>query len=444
MLFAEDPGLNLVDFICVAMLLRIRWQLLRADYSSALTVLLRYPVPKEPHGPITFIEDALLLRGDMSIRTGSQLVAKYTGRAPRSQRLSIHSPTPRSPARPPIRGPQGIGATSPLRFPSQLFQDSRIEDLIQGAAKGMYKQTERLGLQQAFREAVQGLQSGNSSPRRSTPTSRWSLDRGRDEGDLEDQLRARVRAVNRRNKELARLLQVAMGDLSGQICHFEEVRADQEAANSLALILAKLQYVQIYLEDASLPLAGSSSPVREEQSNKQDDRILVKDGREASPGASGNRGDSVGGHEKSFSAPSDLPLRRRSSSRTGGAVASTLSPTRRPKSKVAQDVNARTESPLRTSFQHPRPSLAESSLSWMLGGSPANAHFGSASPFSPEQERKGQERKTGPRGKSAFLFGDEKPEKADSEAHKLPPAKEDSEGFTLGTLKGGAHRSPRS
>lgn len=39
-LFAEDPGLDLVDMICVAMLLRIRWQRkLLATFQSILLLI---------------------------------------------------------------------------------------------------------------------------------------------------------------------------------------------------------------------------------------------------------------------------------------------------------------------------------------------------------------------------------------------------------------------
>ena len=431
-LFAEDPGLDLVDFVCVAMLLRIRWQLLRSDYSSALTILLRYPIPKEPHGPITFIEDAMYIRDNLSSQAGEHLISKYSGKTPKSRRASAHTRTPRSPHRTSQRGSQDLTGTSPLRFPGQIFQDSRIEDLIQGAAKGVYKQSERLGLNQAFRDAVQGLQSGSNSPRRPTPNLRWSLDRGRVVEDQEGQLRARITTIDYRNQELAKLLQAAMEDLSIQIDKSEEPENNKDRATALALILAKIQYVQIYLEDPSLPLGGSS-PTREESEpgrNRKTGQGAIDKIDEPSSEPANQPKDSSGGYDKSLSSPSDLPLRRGSMGRPSGAK-STPSPTRRPKPRTTQDSEGRTESPLRASFQQSRPSLAQSSFSWMLGNSPGNAPFGASSPFSPEQERKAVAR-----GKAGFLFGDQKQENASAEGSNSKAQREDSEGFTLGTLKG--------
>uniref|UniRef100_A0A093UUC2 TBC1 domain family member 5 n=1 Tax=Talaromyces marneffei PM1 TaxID=1077442 RepID=A0A093UUC2_TALMA len=60
LLFANGLRATLIDHICVAMLLRIRWQLLEVDYSSALTLLLRYPALND-HGPQTLVHDGLYL-----------------------------------------------------------------------------------------------------------------------------------------------------------------------------------------------------------------------------------------------------------------------------------------------------------------------------------------------------------------------------------------------
>ena len=380
------------------MLLRIRWQLLEADYSSALAVLLRYPAPTAPNGPVTFVEDAILIRDNVSIETGAQLISKYSGETPRS------IATPRSPTRAAKSGSEDLSA-SPLRFPGQIFQDSRFEEMISGAAKGMYRHTERLGLNQALRDAVQGLQSGSISPRR---TARWSLDKGRNVDD-DEKLKARIEKLQARSKDLGKLLQAAMEELSD---HIKQAESDAKAdPYALSLVLAKLQYVQIYLEDSSLPF-GSGSP-----SESQGDHSAEM----AAPS----------GHIKAVSTPSDVPTRR--ADQPSEASTKAPSPTRRPKSK------ARTESP--ASFQQSRPSLAESSYSWMLGDSPANSHFGASSPFSPEQKRKStakgseQERKAA-RGKAGFLFGDQSTAKAAAESSTVPMQEDDSEGFTMGTLKG--------
>lgn len=54
-LFAYDPTMELAPWICVAMLIRIRNELIPADYSGQLTALLRYPSP-----PIMTLADGAL------------------------------------------------------------------------------------------------------------------------------------------------------------------------------------------------------------------------------------------------------------------------------------------------------------------------------------------------------------------------------------------------
>ena len=301
--------------------------------------------------------------------------------------------------------------------------------MIQGAAKGIYRHTERLGLNQAFQDAVQGLQSGSSTPRRAITNTRWSLDRGRFVDDQEERLVAQISRLRRRNKDLGKLLQAAMDDLSGQIDQLEESSNVKTDPQALALVVAKLQYVQIYLEDSTLPLGGKSSD-REEPSSRSIEAGDEETSRAEDPASQEEEAETSTIHAKPGSEPSDLPLRRRLPERASQS-ASAPSPSRRPKTKTSEDSKGRTDSPLRTSLQQSRPSLAESSFSWMLGASPPNAHFGSSTPFSPEQERKATAR-----GKNGYLFGDAHSATGDPKATKSQAQQEDSEGFTLGTLKG--------
>ena len=423
MLFAEDPCLNLVDFICVAMLLRIRWRLLAADYSSALAILLRYPTPESPHGPVTLVEDALFLRSNLSSETGARMITKYTGRAPHT-RPTLRSRTPQSPTRAPNRGPRDPGSTSPLRLPGHLFQDSRIEELLQDAAKGVYKQTEKLGLNQAFRDAVQGFQSGATSPRQTPLNSRCSLDKGRTTGSQEDLLKRQLRAMNQRNADLGRLVQVAMEDLRTQIQELEYNDANDEA-NSLSLVLGKLQYVQVYLENPSLPPDQSQAapPTQDDlkPNGSSKEPLKLPDG----PRSEENR---VIVRAESRSSPPAFPARRGSLPRSNEAGQASPSPTRRPRAKADHDPITGEGSPARASFHESRPSLAQSSFSWMLGSSPVNTHFRTSSPFSPEQERR-----AAARGKAGFLFGD-KDDPSVGDANSRAPS-EGAEAFTLNALK---------
>ncbi|WVQ76367.1 hypothetical protein IAR50_006032 [Cryptococcus sp. DSM 104548] len=74
--FAEDPGLQLLDFICVAMLLLIRNELLEGDYPAILTNLLHYPAPSPtyPFEPFMILAQALYLRDELSPAAGVEIV----------------------------------------------------------------------------------------------------------------------------------------------------------------------------------------------------------------------------------------------------------------------------------------------------------------------------------------------------------------------------------
>ncbi|KAK9243917.1 rab-GTPase-TBC domain-containing protein [Lipomyces tetrasporus] len=76
-LFAADAqSLDLVDLVCIAMLIRIRDQLLLADYTGALTLLLRYPVT-DAMAPCTFIEDAIFLQVHVTPSGGRRIIEQY-------------------------------------------------------------------------------------------------------------------------------------------------------------------------------------------------------------------------------------------------------------------------------------------------------------------------------------------------------------------------------
>ncbi|SPO25529.1 related to molybdenum cofactor biosynthetic protein [Ustilago trichophora] len=60
-LFASGNSLELIDHVCIAMLLRIRNQLLAGDHSSALQSLLRYPAEAQIQ-PNLLIKQAIILR----------------------------------------------------------------------------------------------------------------------------------------------------------------------------------------------------------------------------------------------------------------------------------------------------------------------------------------------------------------------------------------------
>lgn len=275
-LFAIDSTLELVDMISVAMLLRVRWDLVAADTNEAFTLLLRYPEPGAP--AYTFIKDALYLRDHLTPEGGAEIITRYGKPAPEiptTPAPDIRLPSP-SPSTSSHRTRNSIG--SPRAFVSQ--QGAGLEALLQGAAKNVMERGSQWGVGKAFRDAVgevrkhaEAIQTGVPS----TPVSGQSTPRsgGREyrkpaqlavansrPGVIRTQsanVIKKVETLETRNKNLAKMLESAVAELwdyhkerSEEGKGSDETKRDSVEALSLAI--AKVQFVQVYLEDSSIPL----------------------------------------------------------------------------------------------------------------------------------------------------------------------------------------------
>ena len=398
---------------------------LKADYSSALALLLRYPAPSDPYGPVTFVEDALYLQRNLTAEAGATLVSKYSGKPPaRGHQVPSHRGT-HTP-----RNSMDLERTrSPMRSPGRILQDSGgLEGLLQEAAKGVYRRSEQWGLSQAFRSAVQGLHSGSNTPRRSSNAYRLT-DENQAAGSFNN-LASKIQALEDRNKTLAKLLQESIEDISAQAKEFEKEKLEAKA-DKLTLSVAKLQFLQVHMENSAMPL-GSDSADPESQRIDQDQKSDADEKSMLSPSRDGFA---------PVASPLPISARqattRRQNSQDSASQSPTRAPIRRPAHISTVPRITKTESPQQSPFQTSRPSLAQSSFSWMLGEGENKSSFVSASPFSPERDRK-----VALRGKAGFLFGDEKEEATHSKLSqgKAMPGMEDDEGFTLGTLKGSNKR----
>lgn len=86
-ILAEDGvGLRLADFMCIAMLLRIRQSLLEADYSNALQLILRFPKPDDGDSRI----DLLLYQALLLSRLPTPTTASLINRQNLDQKLFSH------------------------------------------------------------------------------------------------------------------------------------------------------------------------------------------------------------------------------------------------------------------------------------------------------------------------------------------------------------------
>ncbi|KAF0411866.1 RabGAP/TBC [Gigaspora margarita] len=70
-MFAEDPTLRLVDFVCLALMLRIRDELLESDYAGCLSMLMRYPSINDVE---VLVPQAIYLRDHLSPEGGNNII----------------------------------------------------------------------------------------------------------------------------------------------------------------------------------------------------------------------------------------------------------------------------------------------------------------------------------------------------------------------------------
>ena len=432
---------------------------MEADYSSALTLLLRYPMPPPPHGPSSFVIDAVNLRENLSTEGGERTILKYSGKLPTS-RVKVSSTTSTHISRIPrksdpaiVAGPDTLSRShSPMRSPAKFLQEQGgIEGILQEAARGVYSRGEKWGVGKALRGAVQSLQSGASSPRRPLGSARWSLDDGKVAANDTAHLDARIKTLEERNKALARMLENAMSDLWAQQKELDKPEG-VASADTLSLAIAKIQFVQVYLEDSSIPLLPETSTQTNDEQSKSPSRqpLGVAYIAPNEPQASKAAGSSC----KTKPSISDLaPNQTSTNSEEEAKVPRKVSLTTIPKDESSEEnvisspstqsmpkpPSAKPQTGL-SPFYQPRPTLAQSSFSWMLGEDKRKSSFISALPFPDDRRR---ESVSVARGKAGFLFGDEKNEssgggggRGGSGNVKGKEEREDEDGFTLGTLKG--------
>lgn len=467
--FANDASLEIVDHICLVMLLRIRWELIVSDYNGALTLLLRYP--PLPHGlaPQSLVLDALYLREHMHHGGGGYIVLKYTDRP--------LQPTDR-PATPPalqrnITAFSGVNAARAalgrVGAPDGRSKQSRnIESIFQSAAKNIHARSEQFNIGKAVRNAVDEVhrkaqEISNAQTPSSANTWRQSGPRTAYGAVLH-----KVKELENRNAQLNKLLEAAVSEL----WEYQKTAADQGGSGStdeapgavasleqLSVAIAKVQFVQVYLGDSSLPLPAENAETASDQDKKETEKSVpeleepsTEESRDQKtdppapvhPKSESNTDLHDPQHDNKLADPSmfDDP--------DDDAADNAPSPMPTPATPPKQQPAIKVDSPPPTaspnanpaptqadlpSPQPTRPPLAESSYSWMLGSDgsdkekldsgvsgAAGARKSPASSFFEDQRRN--------RG---FLFGD------DEEAVKVeePPLK-------VVHKKGRAHRKNTS
>lgn len=431
-LFAVDPSLQLIDLVCTAMMVRIRWArefttqircnvmrtdsyhvVIEADYSVALQLLLKYPPPEGLYGPHTFIDDAVYLKNHLTPAGGSTLILKYTGKPPDSPPKTSSQPsTPRSLGLG-IRQ-NALGLRSPLSPQRFIQQQGGVEALFQGAAKGVLERGERLGINQAVRDALGEIRRNVSEAK---TTMKASRDLFAEPGPHNTAMQA-VATMDQRNKHLASLLDETITTLKTLATSDSDDK--QKQSEALEIAAAKVQFVKIYLEDSTIALPedeyfppAPSHPGPEAHPQSPDPPT------EAVAAMVISTPEMAVGSPTPIDAPqvpnntSEYPAKDITSNNGHSDVMDTdpLSSTSRTATPTQATVLQRPPAPIPT-----RSSLAQSSFSWMLepdqsasskpdvfGSQKSKASSSTASPSGNHRKRPSA---NATRERTAFLFGE--------------------------------------
>ncbi|RYP52987.1 hypothetical protein DL768_001981 [Monosporascus sp. mg162] len=389
-LFAVDPTLQLIDLICTAMLIRVRWELLEADYSVALQLLLKYPHPQPPHGPHSFVHDAIYLRDHLNASGGSALITKYTGRSPTSG-VGRSRPTTPSSWDSSIRR-KGPGGRSPLSSSRLISPPLGVEALFQGAAKGVLERGERLGINQAVRDAMVEIRRNVSEAKSTMKANRELFSEPRS-----DTVIRAVAGIERRNKQLAAMLEETVSRLKALTT--SAIDDERKHREELEITTAKIQLVKIYLEDSTMALPEESSPSIN----------ATAVGHDENTDPSEPLSDAVAAMDLSKSKNDDSPS-------APPPTSDAANPVDRPQANTdtAMDVDplgVGTTTPVQI-LQRPkaaiptRSSLAQSSFSWMLEPDESSLSQASAPRAKPSDQHRKRPSANANRERTAFLFGE--------------------------------------
>lgn len=354
---------------------------------------MHYEPPPPPNGPATLVQDAIFLDRNRTFEGGASLVSRYSG-------LKVNIPEQQQPRvrRPPalrvdqrLRGnlsPASRSGGSPGRSPARFLSSQKgLETLFQEVSGNLQRRTEGWNVSKAVRAAAGGVrrnvnhfQSGTASPRNSLGAVKALPSQLSTRQDTPTDLRRRLAALEKRNKSLARMLADALEELRAQK-QFPDSRPDAMGENHFNIALAKLQFVQVYLDDPDIPIPGH-------------DELLLGEMLEGQPVLA-----ETNSSEPAMVPEDLLPLA------TPGVVAGRSSPT--PVAVLSgEESKAKAEEAEADKGNHPkevsdhgrykpstppssqrRPALAQSHLSWMLGEGHHRSDFVSSSTPPPEQRR---------------------------------------------------------
>ena len=424
-LFAESLRVEIIDLTCVTMLLRIRWRLVEADYSTAITSFSRYSPPNKGEDPRILVRDAIYLDKNRTAEAGSNLIQQLSGRKPKTQRLGGSAAariraeeTALQGSRSPQHRPSP--SASPARFSTPQKQ---LESLFQQVSGGIQQRAEGWNVSKAVRGAVgevrrnmNNLQTphsrtssvdrvsgGNATPRRSSSFHDPQLKK----------LKARVSELEARNKALAKMLDSALDSLRAS--KGPAAKDGRDSDEEFNISLAKIQFVSVYLADPEIPIP-LDEPIPQIEA----------------PGTTVSKAP----EEKARSAPNDETSKAAPPPQAASPADAVEAPVK-DHSTAAQTTHLAPSRIAGGGGPLARPSLAESSFSFMLGPNQHRSGFVSSVADLPEQ-RRGSEAKPETQPLSTEEKGIKERKGKETKERKGSESKDD--GFTMNSLRGGRRR----
>ncbi|KAI9889270.1 MAG: hypothetical protein M1814_005645 [Vezdaea aestivalis] len=245
-LFAQGLTDELVDMVCVVMLLRIHWDLLKSDYGEALTTILSYPEKAQERNsnPKRLLHDALWLQEEFTIDRASQIVKQSTGTGFEEvgRRPYIY------------RAVRATGLPMPNRYDAP---NRNVERMVQDAAKGVLSQAEKWGLNKAVRDAVGEVRRSLLFPPTPSPLpASGQMMAHSPYGEAKDTFDFNAKQFQKfqkqKNKHMAEILDSACQDLQKAVedsVHGKKPTAPLKLRASVEAALVKLDFVRLSLEE---------------------------------------------------------------------------------------------------------------------------------------------------------------------------------------------------
>lgn len=265
-LFAESLNIDIIDMACVAILLRLRWQLIDADYTTAITTLTRLQLPPKGDSARAIVKDAVQLAKRKTTEAGADITQLRTGRRQYTNPLASEEPIVRASTPTQARthrrlkSSQVSPGSSPARFatPQRQLESlfNNVSSNFQKGAEGWSVQNVSKALRGAVGEVrrnVEHLQAGTTPSQASIDTSRPSAeDEGALPSSIAHDLANQLKKLEDRNKALAKMLETAQESLRKWKSEGSNHNAQGEDAFNTAL--ARIQFVSVYLTDSDIPI----------------------------------------------------------------------------------------------------------------------------------------------------------------------------------------------